>query len=591
MKRRMLAALTALALLLPCLSASAAPVVQYQGSTAWLGADNHMFLLDAAGVLKELPSAIADIIGIDGTYIYCTTAGGRLYAVRTDGSASSLVDAAPTEETPQARRPVSAFTLADGLLSRVVPEGNAVPLSADVVCYAESEDALWFVRADVNGVYTLNTLALTADPNALAPIIRVAAQVQKPLSVTLTPAAVTLVTEDHAVQVVDLQTETLTDFPAASDRTEAAAVMNGRLIRYAAEGQGWRVESSEAHTARARNAADAAPSPAAPTPFTITPAPTGAAPLTPVPAATPFMITPAPVRYTPAATPRPTARPTATPAEDNTIRKWDTGSEVRKMQKRLQELGYPVGRVDGSYGEQTDIAVRLFQSAAGLAEHTYLTKKGQNRLYAGNAPVYDAFIDLKKGDRGIRVRLMQERLQLLGYNPGKIDGIYGENTVRAVAAYQQAIGMQLEPNELPGEKASRWLLMNLYGEIIPAPPAPTPTALPDPTPTALPDPTPAGDPDPTPTALPDPTPAGDPDPTPTALPDPTPAGDPDPTPAVDPDPTPTVLPDPTPASVPDPTPASVPDPTPASVPDPTPASVPDPTPTGDPDPTPAGEEP
>jgi peptidoglycan hydrolase-like protein with peptidoglycan-binding domain len=190
-------------------------------------------------------------------------------------------------------------------------------------------------------------------------------------------------------------------------------------------------------------------------------------------------------------TARPTARPTATPAPaDNTIRKWDRGTRVKKMQQRLSDLGYPVGKVDGTFGNNTEIAVNLFQSAVGAAEHSYMTEKVQRKLYAADAPVYDPYLDLKKGDKGIRVKQMQEALRTRGYDPGKIDGIYGTKTIQAVAAYQQSLGMALAPNEKPGEIASRWLLLNLYTDLPVNPPRPTnptnPTSPTNLTPTAQP---------------------------------------------------------------------------------------------------------
>lgn len=47
---------------------------------------------------------------------------------------------------------------------------------------------------------------------------------------------------------------------------------------------------------------------------------------------------------------------------------------------------------------------------------------------------------LEQGDRGDTVRAVQERLQTLGYDPGKINGLFGYATVRAVRSMQGAIG-------------------------------------------------------------------------------------------------------------------------------------------------------
>jgi L,D-transpeptidase catalytic domain/Putative peptidoglycan binding domain len=46
---------------------------------------------------------------------------------------------------------------------------------------------------------------------------------------------------------------------------------------------------------------------------------------------------------------------------------------------------------------------------------------------------------LKKGDTGDDVRQMQQRLRDLAFDPGKLDGIYGESTAEAVWAYKALI--------------------------------------------------------------------------------------------------------------------------------------------------------
>lgn len=50
------------------------------------------------------------------------------------------------------------------------------------------------------------------------------------------------------------------------------------------------------------------------------------------------------------------------PDDDDTLVAGMTGGAVLRLQKRLRELGYPCGLVDGVYGEQTYRAVILFQT-------------------------------------------------------------------------------------------------------------------------------------------------------------------------------------------------------------------------------------
>jgi peptidoglycan hydrolase-like protein with peptidoglycan-binding domain len=51
----------------------------------------------------------------------------------------------------------------------------------------------------------------------------------------------------------------------------------------------------------------------------------------------------------------------ATPAAPTTLRPGDRGPEVAQLQRRLAELGYWLGRADGTYGELTVQAVLAFQ--------------------------------------------------------------------------------------------------------------------------------------------------------------------------------------------------------------------------------------
>jgi peptidoglycan hydrolase-like protein with peptidoglycan-binding domain len=51
---------------------------------------------------------------------------------------------------------------------------------------------------------------------------------------------------------------------------------------------------------------------------------------------------------------------------------------------------------------------------------------------------------LRAGSRGAAVSTLQERLQQLGYDPGAIDGIYGQLTAAAVSSFQQAEGLTVD---------------------------------------------------------------------------------------------------------------------------------------------------
>lgn len=65
------------------------------------------------------------------------------------------------------------------------------------------------------------------------------------------------------------------------------------------------------------------------------------------------------------------------------LKKGNSGSDVRKLQQRLSDLGYSVGTVDGVYGSKTVEAVKKFQrdnylTADGIAGSKTLSKLGIN---------------------------------------------------------------------------------------------------------------------------------------------------------------------------------------------------------------------
>ena len=88
--------------------------------------------------------------------------------------------------------------------------------------------------------------------------------------------------------------------------------------------------------------------------------------------------------------------------------------------------------------------------------------------------------------------MVQERLTELGYDIGKIDGVYGKQTIRAVELFQQKNGLE----KVDGKIGMMTLAM-LYSNTAAGVPTPTPSPTPTPTPTPTPSPTPVPTPAPT----------------------------------------------------------------------------------------------
>ncbi|MGH2840719.1 MAG: peptidoglycan-binding domain-containing protein, partial [Solirubrobacteraceae bacterium] len=51
---------------------------------------------------------------------------------------------------------------------------------------------------------------------------------------------------------------------------------------------------------------------------------------------------------------------------------------------------------------------------------------------------------LKKGSKGQAVEDLQEALKALGFSPGKVDGIFGAATEKAVKAFQASVGIDAD---------------------------------------------------------------------------------------------------------------------------------------------------
>ncbi len=218
---------------------------------------------------------------------------------------------------------------------------------------------------------------------------------------------------------------------------------------------------------------------------------------TPAPTATP---TPAPTE------PDAPVEPTTAPSAYTELRANTSSEAIRAMQARLKALGYLMANPSGGYYSATISAVEAFQKAAGLkVQGKVATVEMQRLLFSSSAPSAYAgaaqYADLKYGmDDSDQVRLMQRRLNNLGYFSGTATGNYYSATQRAVAKFMTAIGMSGD-----GKTASAAMLKILYtagapanGEKYNPDPTEAPTATPVPDATT---PAPSESPTPSPTPV------------------------------------------------------------------------------------------
>lgn len=116
----------------------------------------------------------------------------------------------------------------------------------------------------------------------------------------------------------------------------------------------------------------------------------------------------------------------------------DEGSAVKDIQDRLAALGFDSpGDSRGSFGDSTRRAVVDFQRAKGLDSDGIVGPDTWRSLYEAGYRLGDRLIFMRRPMmRGEDVAELQSRLNSLGFDAGKVDGIFGPESEHAVIEFQ-----------------------------------------------------------------------------------------------------------------------------------------------------------
>ena len=189
----------------------------------------------------------------------------------------------------------------------------------------------------------------------------------------------------------------------------------------------------------------------------VTPAPT--------PTVRPVSVTPDPFRVTMAPTPSPTPVPSPTPG---LLSSGSQGDEVKRLQVRLQDLGYYRGNIDGDYGSGTKSAVQSFQKINGLDADGIAGQKTQTLLYSEAALPAPGPVDVL-ADRSMPLLVNSANPLPEGFEPAdlvKVKDITGslmtyESTgIQAVREAAEALKVMLQDAVNDGYKP--WKLRTAY---------------------------------------------------------------------------------------------------------------------------------
>ena len=126
---------------------------------------------------------------------------------------------------------------------------------------------------------------------------------------------------------------------------------------------------------------------------------------------------------------------------------------LQQAQRQMKALGFDPGTMDGTFGPQTEAAVRAYQQAyrlpqTGRLDEVTLRSLLPERFEASRTPV-------EPPNREVLLQA-QRQLKALGFNPGTMDGDFGPQMEAALRAYQQAY--RLPQSGRPDEVTLRSLL-------------------------------------------------------------------------------------------------------------------------------------
>jgi len=121
-----------------------------------------------------------------------------------------------------------------------------------------------------------------------------------------------------------------------------------------------------------------------------------------------------------------------------------TTADIAHAQERLRALGHEIAADEvGVLGTTTQTAVAAFQSRCALPATGLLDRETLERLHEAGWQLGSRLLFVTRpAIRGDDVAVLQEKLALLGFDPGRIDGIFGVLTEHALSDFQGNCGLE-----------------------------------------------------------------------------------------------------------------------------------------------------
>jgi len=137
----------------------------------------------------------------------------------------------------------------------------------------------------------------------------------------------------------------------------------------------------------------------------------------------------------------------------------DRGDLVTTLTTTLHRLGF-LPEVSDNFDTKVTEAIRAFQQARGLSVSGLIDSPTEKALEEARWKLGDRSLEIQQPHmRGDDVANLQSRLVEMGFNPGRVDGIYGPSTESAVKDFQKSVGTKVDGICGPGTVISLMRLM------------------------------------------------------------------------------------------------------------------------------------
>mgnify|MGYP002885652497 FL=1 len=131
--------------------------------------------------------------------------------------------------------------------------------------------------------------------------------------------------------------------------------------------------------------------------------------------------------------------------ESNALDLGDRGARVQELHLMLESLDFDIDEPLDCFTEKTRNSIKVFQEQRGLLISGRCDQKTWDVLVENSYVLGDRLLYLTRPMlRGEDIAELQRSLGALGFNPGKVDGIFGPDTQEAVELFQRNSGLVVD---------------------------------------------------------------------------------------------------------------------------------------------------